>query len=30
MIGLRLPADNTGAYALIAATAFVNEPDLGG
>lgn len=29
-LGFQLPKDNTGAYALVAATAFVNEPDLGG
>lgn len=29
-LGSRLPKDNTGAYALVAATAYVNEPDLGG
>ena len=28
-LGFRLPKDNTGAYALTAATAFVNEPDAG-
>ena len=28
-LGLHLPKDNTGAYALISSTAFVNEPDLG-
>mgnify|MGYP000866597148 FL=1 len=28
-LGFQLPRDNTGAYALIAATAFVNEPDVG-
>lgn len=28
-LGLHLPKDNTGAYALVAATAFVNEPDRG-
>lgn len=27
--GFHLPKDNTGAYALVAATAFVNEPDPG-
>jgi|SRR5690606_21670643 Flp pilus assembly protein TadG len=29
-LGFQLPRDNTGAYALVAATAFVNEPDVGG
>lgn len=29
-LGLHLPKDNTGAYALISTTAFVNEPDRGG
>ncbi len=29
-LGFQLPKDNTGAYALIAATAFVNEPEPGG
>lgn len=28
-LGLQLPEDNTGAYALISSTAFVNEPELG-
>ena len=28
-LGLHLPEDNTGAYALISSTAFVNEPELG-
>ncbi len=28
-LGLQLPKDNTGAYALISSTAFVNEPELG-
>ncbi len=28
-LGFQLPKDNTGAYALVSATAFVNEPDLG-
>ncbi|MGB3313785.1 MAG: TadE family protein [Albidovulum sp.] len=28
-LGLHLPKDNTGAYALISTTAFVNEPELG-
>ncbi len=28
-LGFQLPRDNTGAYALIAASAFVNEPDVG-
>jgi Flp pilus assembly protein TadG len=28
-LGFQLPRDNTGAYALIAATAFVNEPEVG-
>ena len=28
-LGMHLPRDNTGAYALVAATAFVNEPDVG-
>jgi hypothetical protein len=28
-LGFKLPRDNTGAYALIAASAFVNEPDVG-
>ena len=28
-LGFQLPRDNTGAYALVSATAFVNEPDLG-
>jgi glycosyltransferase involved in cell wall biosynthesis len=29
-LGFHLPKDNTGAYALVSATAFVNEPDPGG
>ncbi|MFN0115500.1 MAG: TadE/TadG family type IV pilus assembly protein [Paracoccaceae bacterium] len=29
-LGFALPKDNTGAYALVAATAFVNEPTPGG
>lgn len=29
-LGFQLPKDNTGAYALISASAFVNEPELGG
>lgn len=29
-LGFQLPKDNTGAYALISATAFVNEPEIGG
>lgn len=29
-LGFQLPKDNTGAYALVSATAFVNEPDIGG
>ncbi|MDI3335524.1 pilus assembly protein [Defluviimonas aestuarii] len=28
-LGMHLPKDNTGAYALVSATAFVNEPDRG-
>lgn len=28
-LGFQLPRDNTGAYALTAATAFVNEPEAG-
>lgn len=28
-LGFYLPKDNTGAYALISSTAFVNEPELG-
>ncbi|MGB5836200.1 MAG: pilus assembly protein [Albidovulum sp.] len=28
-LGLGLPKDNTGAYALISMTTYVNEPDLG-
>lgn len=28
-LGMGLPKDNTGAYALVSATAFVNEPDRG-
>lgn len=28
-LGFQLPKDNTGAYALISTTAFVNEPDPG-
>lgn len=28
-LGFHLPKDNTGAYALVSATAFVNEPKLG-
>ncbi len=28
-LGFRLPKDNTGAYALISSTAFVNEPEPG-
>lgn len=29
-LGFQLPKDNTGAYALVSSSAFVNEPDLGG
>jgi len=29
-IGFQLPKDNTGAYALVSTTAFVNEPEPGG
>jgi hypothetical protein len=29
-LGFQLPKDAAGAYALVAATAFVNEPDAGG
>jgi hypothetical protein len=29
-LGLDLPKDNTGAYALVTSSAFVNEPEVGG
>ncbi|OYX45415.1 MAG: pilus assembly protein TadE [Rhodobacterales bacterium 32-67-9] len=29
-LGFQLPKDNTGAYALVSTTAFVNEPEIGG